>query len=72
MSCFAVKAVEIKERTVVEVHVPSSERKTRGQRRSIADISFFGLWKDRDDIGDGVEYVNGLQANTGMPTPIAD
>ena len=54
--------VEIKEGTVVEVHVPT-DPKPAGQRHSIKDLPFFGMWKDRHDIGDGVEYVNRLRNN---------
>jgi hypothetical protein len=32
-----------------------------GQRRSIKDLPFFGMWKDRNDIGHGVEYMNHLR-----------
>jgi hypothetical protein len=52
----------MKEGTVVEVHIPA-ERKPVSQRRSIKDLPFFGIWKDREDIGDGVEYVNRLRDN---------
>jgi predicted DNA-binding antitoxin AbrB/MazE fold protein len=57
-----LEAVQIEEGTVVEVHVPSS-RKPGDNRRSIKDLPFFGMWKDREDIGDGVEYVNWLRDN---------
>ena len=55
-----LEAVQIKEGTVVEVRIPPEQR-TVGQRGSIKDLSFFGMWKDREDIGDGVEYVNRLR-----------
>lgn len=54
--------VQIKEGTVVEVLVPA-EQKPAGKRRSIKDLPFYGMWKDRTDIGDGVEYVNKLRDN---------
>jgi predicted DNA-binding antitoxin AbrB/MazE fold protein len=57
-----LEAIQIKEGTVVEVHVPT-EQNPPGQRRSIKDLPFFGMWKDREDIGDGVEYVNRLRDN---------
>jgi hypothetical protein len=38
-------------------------RNPGGQRRSVKDLPFFGLWKDREDIGNGVEYVNRLRNN---------
>ena len=54
--------VQIKEGTVVAVLVPA-ERQPTGKRRSIKDLPFYGMWKDRTDIGDGVEYVNRLRDN---------
>jgi predicted DNA-binding antitoxin AbrB/MazE fold protein len=52
--------VQIKEGTLVEVRVPV-ENAPAGQWRSIRDLPFFGMWKDREDIGDGVEYVNRIR-----------
>jgi predicted DNA-binding antitoxin AbrB/MazE fold protein len=57
-----LEVVQIKEGTVVEVHIPTEENRA-GQRRSIRDLPFFGMWKDRTDIGVGVEYVNRLREN---------
>ncbi len=57
-----LEAVQIKEGTVVEVHLPA-EQQPDEHRRSIKDLPFFGMWKDREDIGDGVEYVNRLRDN---------
>ncbi len=57
-----LEAVQIQEGTVVEVHVPGGEQPDK-RRRSIRDLPFFGMWKDREDIGDGVEYVNRLRDN---------
>jgi predicted DNA-binding antitoxin AbrB/MazE fold protein len=54
--------VQMKEGTVVEVHVPTV-REAAGRRRSIRDLPFYGMWKDRTDIGDGVDYVNRLRDN---------
>jgi len=57
-----LEPVEIKEGTMVEVHVPTDQNSVR-QRPSIKDLPFFGMWMDREDIGDGVEYVNRLRDN---------
>ncbi len=57
-----LETVQIKEGTVVEVHVPT-EQNAVVQRPSIKDLPFFGMWKDREDIGDGVEYVNRIREN---------
>jgi len=58
--------VQIKEGTVVEVLVPA-EPEPAGKRRSIKDLQFYGMWKDRKDIADGVAYVNKLRDNHGHP-----
>ena len=57
-----LEAVQIAEGTVVEVVVPA-EKIVAGKRRSIKDLPFYGMWKDRIDIADGVEYVNKLREN---------
>lgn len=54
--------VKIKEGTVVEVLVPAEQPAAR-ERSSIKDLPFYGIWKDRDDIGDGVDYVNKVRDN---------
>ncbi len=54
--------VKIKEGTVVEVLVPVEQQPTR-KRLSIKDLPFYGIWKDRTDIGAGIEYVNKLRDN---------
>jgi len=54
--------VAIKEGTVVQVHVPV-DGEPRSTRRSIKDLPFYGMWADRDDIIDGVSYVDTLRNN---------
>jgi predicted DNA-binding antitoxin AbrB/MazE fold protein len=54
--------VKIKEGTVVEVHVPVEQQAAR-KRTSVKDLPFYGLWKNRPDIGDGVDFVNTLRDN---------
>jgi predicted DNA-binding antitoxin AbrB/MazE fold protein len=49
----------IKEGTIVEVHVPVEAPEKRP--RSIADSPFAGMWKDREDMADSVEYINRLR-----------
>jgi predicted DNA-binding antitoxin AbrB/MazE fold protein len=51
--------VPIKEGTVVEVHVPVEAPAKRP--RSIGDSPFAGMWKDREDMADSVEYINRLR-----------
>lgn len=50
--------VKINEGTLVEVYVPQKEE-TRP--RSIRELGFAGMWAYRDDITDGVSYVNRLR-----------
>ncbi len=57
-----LESVTIQEGTIVEVHLPA-ERHASLQRRSIKDLPFFGMWADRDDITDGVSYVDRLRDN---------
>jgi len=42
--------VKIKEGTVVEVLVPVEQQAAR-KRFSVKDLPFYGIWKDRADIG---------------------
>jgi hypothetical protein len=51
--------VSIKEGTVVDVLLPAEILAKRPP--SIADSPFAGMWKDRDDMADSVEYVNRLR-----------
>ena len=52
--------VSIEEGTIVDVHVPGEHRPAHN-RRSIKDLPFYGLWAGRDDIADGVSYVDSLR-----------
>ena len=51
--------VAIEEGTVVEVCLPVEASPARP--RSIADSPFAGMWKDREDMADSVEYINRLR-----------
>ena len=55
-----LNAVHIKEGTIVDVHVPPEEKH---KPASIRDLGFVGMWADRDDITDGLSYVNRLREN---------
>jgi hypothetical protein len=50
--------VNIKEGTIVDVLVPHEEKR---KPSSIRDLGFAGMWADRDDITDGLSYVNRLR-----------
>jgi predicted DNA-binding antitoxin AbrB/MazE fold protein len=54
--------VSIIEGTIVEVRVPSHDQ-PRNKARSVGDFAFYGMWKDRTDIGDSAEYINTLRRN---------
>ena len=54
-----IQDVPIKEGTVVEVQLPVELVAKRP--RSIGDLPFAGMWKDREDIADSVEYINRLR-----------
>jgi len=51
-------SVDIEEGTIVDVYVPHQEKI---KPRSIRDLGFAGMWADRDDITDGLSYVNRLR-----------
>jgi predicted DNA-binding antitoxin AbrB/MazE fold protein len=55
--------VKISEGTVVEVRIPSYADRLKNRARSVAEFAFYGMWKDRTDIGDSVEYVSDLRRN---------
>lgn len=54
-----LEEVKLTEGTRVEVHV--AERPATKPRESVRDLPIFGMWADRDDIPDGVTYVNRLR-----------
>jgi len=53
----------IKEGTVVEGHVPVENNATASRQRSLRDLAAYGMWKDREDMADSVDYVNSLRRN---------
>lgn len=53
--------VAINDGTLVEVRVPSYADQLEGKRRSVREFAFYGMWKDRTDLGDSVEYINRLR-----------
>ena len=55
--------VSIVEGTIVEVRVPLSADRLKSKARSVGDFAFYGMWKDRTDIGDSIEYINNLRRN---------
>ncbi len=55
--------VTLNEGTIVEVQVPSPAAPRKGRPRSVGDFDFYGIWKDRTDIVDSVEFVNNLRSH---------
>ena len=51
--------VKLTEGTRVEVHIPGEQPRRRP--KSVREFAAFGMWADRDDIPDGVTYVNRLR-----------
>jgi len=56
-----LEEVTIKEGTVVEVRLPSFSDRLKTKSPSVRNFAFYGMWKDRADIGDSVEYVSSLR-----------
>jgi len=53
--------VRISEGTIVEVRVPSYADRLRNKARSVGDFAFYGMWRDRTDIGDSIEHISNLR-----------
>src|SRR5215469_9776573 len=56
-----LEGVRISEGTIVEVRIPSYGDRLKNKAGSVADFAFYGMWKDRTDIGDSVDYVSKLR-----------
>jgi predicted DNA-binding antitoxin AbrB/MazE fold protein len=54
--------VKLEEGTTVKIHI--NHEKIAGKAPSIRELGFAGMWADRDDIKDGVSYVNSLRQQT--------
>ena len=55
--------IDLPEGTEVVVHVEPvvHEYPSAGNGNEFENLPFFGMWADRDDIKDGVSYVNSLR-----------
>lgn len=53
-----LQKVPIQEGTIVEVYLPQEKL---AKTRPIRDSPFAGMWKDRDEMSDSVEYINELR-----------
>jgi len=56
-------AVQIKEGTVVEVHIPADLKPDSPRPRSVRDFAFCGTWKNREEMADSVAYINRFREN---------
>ena len=56
-----LEEVAINEGTIVEVRVPSYSERLKAKSRSVQDFAFYGMWRDRTDIDDSVEYIGNLR-----------
>ena len=53
--------VPVKEGTEVDVYPRAEKESGNKRKKSVADYEAVGMWKDRDDIGTGVEYENRMR-----------
>ncbi len=53
--------VALSEGTIVEVRVPSYADRLKAKSRSVRDFAFYGMWRNRTDIGDSVDYISNLR-----------
>lgn len=53
--------VAIQEGTVVQVWVPSNKERLEEKRRSVREFAFTGMWQNREEMKDSVDYVNRLR-----------
>ena len=53
--------VPMKEGTEVDVY-PRGEHGGNGKKpKSVRDLAVYGMWKDREDIGTGADYVSRIR-----------
>lgn len=53
--------VPIKEGTEVDVYPRTEKAKSTKRRKPFSATEAFGIWADREDISDSVEYVNRIR-----------
>ena len=62
--------VPLKDGTEVDAYARTEEKGNGGQpRKSLLDNPAFGIWRDRDDIGTGIEYENRMRKYRREPDP---
>lgn len=58
------KTPKLKDGATGEVHVDDVPLETTRKRPSVKDSEFFGLWKDRKDMNDGLSCVRNLRSKS--------
>ena len=56
-----LQAVPVKEGTEVDVYVSNDRKNGRKPRPHLMEFEAFGLWKNRTDFKDGLDYVNRIR-----------
>ena len=56
-----LEEVTAEDGAIVEVRVSPYSERLKTKSRSVGDFAFFGMWKDRTDIRDSVEYADKLR-----------
>jgi predicted DNA-binding antitoxin AbrB/MazE fold protein len=58
------KTPKLKAGALGEVHVDDVHVETTRKRPSVRSSEFFGLWKNRKDMDDGLSYVRNLRSKS--------
>jgi len=58
------KPRKLKEGAIGEVHVDEMHIEATNKRPSVRSSEFFGLWRNRKNIDDGLSYVRALRSKT--------
>jgi predicted DNA-binding antitoxin AbrB/MazE fold protein len=56
-----LRDVSVNEGTIVEIQLPAPPSKPEPSRLRLRDFEFCGMWRDRDEMTDSVNYVNHLR-----------
>ena len=56
-----LEAVPVREGTIAEVYLPEESKGEKRPWKSVKDSPVYGIWKDRDDIGTGEDYVKRIR-----------
>ena len=56
-----LQSVPVKEGTEVDVYARNGRKNGRKPRPQLTEFEAFGLWKNRTDFKDGLDYVNRIR-----------